>query len=1388
MTVYYVSPTGNDASSGTSVNSAFATLSAAIKAMATGGTADTTYVLDGTYYLNGTALSLTSANSNDTIAAYQGAKPVISGGTPVSASGWTVGANGIWSIQVNSNDVGQLVVNGESQTLARYPNEVPSDPIHGGWLWAQPLPAGLSASNHLAYNPADFPAGQQPVVGDKVTVYDAGDWSSSVLTIGAVDTTTHVITFNQWDWFNIGPGSRYFVSGSQAKLDQPGEWYFNQASHTLYYKAPAGFTGSGAVVSGDMSLLNIANAQNVTIQGLKFSDAATNASVDYITTAAINVSSSSGVVIDGNDFKNVAQGVMLSGTSNHNTVSNNTFSHTWAAAIEVGQGTSQNLITYNSIQDSNAVFATSGAIELENTWNNTISHNSIQNVPRFGIADFQTSGASGANLIEYNTIVNAGLTTNDLGAIYAYAGSNTSALGDSIGYNTIINPTSLGTNSTGFISGGDYWSVGIYMDSGTSNEKIYGNVIHGGTVGGIYLSGGDNNQVWDNIVTGTHQAAGGGLGFGILLGGFAVTTPMMGTQVHNNIIQVPTGASAIYLQTGIVDPAGIYQNIYYSPSGANPQIANKTFSQWQALGGDVGSSVTTNPGFVDAGNNNYQLTAGSYALTHGFPDLPWTQMALAGVQGQTAPVAPGAPVIASFSTDSGALGDHITNDNTLTLAGMAQAGSTVKVYDGGTLLGSTSANGSGAWSYTTAALTNGGHNLTATATDAVGNTGAASTALSVTIDTSAPSAPAIASFSTDSGVTGDHITNDKTLTLAGTAEAGSTVKVYDGATLLGSANANGSGAWSYTTGPLADGSHNLTATATDTAGNTGVASSTFGVTVDTNAPLAPSIGSGVVVNVNAVALSGTAEAGSTVRVYEGTTLVGSATANGSGAWNYTSAALADGGHSFTATATDAAANLGVASSALAVTIDTSTPSPAEDPITVRLSGDAYNGLPQFRLLVDGVQIGATQTVSANHSLGQWDTFIFDLASSPQSEVKVEFLNDAWGGSADKDRNLYVDSIDINGVILTPQDAIYDRATMPDIQGQSKLAWTGALVFDVAGLVAIGGTGTLAVPTITSFSTDSGLAGDHITNDKTLTLTGMAAAGSPVKVYDGANLLGNATANTSGAWNYTTSPLSDGGHNLTATATDAAGKTSAASSVMAVTIDTKAPGAPSIASFSTDSGVVGDHITNDNTLTLAGTAEAGSTVKIYDGTTLLGSNLANGSGAWTYTTAALADGGHNLTATATDAAGNTGTASSALAVTIDTSTPITADPTNTIAVHLSGDAYNGLPQFRLMVDGAQVGATQSVSANHSLAQWQTFNFDLASVPLSEVKVEFLNDAWGGSAATDRNLYVDSIDINGVKLLPQDAIYDRYTMSTDLPGQTNLLWTGALVFDVHSSHLV
>ncbi len=118
---------------------------------------------------------------------------------------------------------------------------------------------------------------------------------------------------------------------------------------------------------------------------------------------------------------------------------------------------------------------------------------------------------------------------------------------------------------------------------------------------------------------------------------------------------------------------------------------------------------------------------------------------------------------ATFSNDSGVAGDGVTNDNTLVLTGTAEAGSTIQVYDGATLLGTATANGSGAWSFATATLTDGAHSFAAKATDAAGNTGSMSAALPVTVDTAAPTAPVITAFADDSGVVGDGLTNDNTL-------------------------------------------------------------------------------------------------------------------------------------------------------------------------------------------------------------------------------------------------------------------------------------------------------------------------------------------------------------------------------------------------------------------------------------------------------------------------------------------------------------------------------------------------------------------------------------------------------------------------------------------------
>ncbi len=122
-------------------------------------------------------------------------------------------------------------------------------------------------------------------------------------------------------------------------------------------------------------------------------------------------------------------------------------------------------------------------------------------------------------------------------------------------------------------------------------------------------------------------------------------------------------------------------------------------------------------------------------------------------------------------------------------------------------------------------------------------------------------------------------------------------------------------------------------------------------------------------------------------------------------------------------------------------------------------------------------------------------------------------------------------------------------------------------------------------------------------------------------------------------------------------TDAAGNTSEPSPLRALTVDTAAPAPSAVAAFSPDSGTAGDGVTNARTVTLSGTAEVGATVRVFDGTTEIGSGVAAANGAWSVEATGLAEGAHNFTTTVTDAAGNTGAASAAFSVTVDTGAPV-----------------------------------------------------------------------------------------------------------------------------------
>jgi hypothetical protein len=95
-----------------------------------------------------------------------------------------------------------------------------------------------------------------------------------------------------------------------------------------------------------------------------------------------------------------------------------------------------------------------------------------------------------------------------------------------------------------------------------------------------------------------------------------------------------------------------------------------------------------------------------------------------------------------------------------------------------------------------------------------------------------------------------------------------------------------------------------------------------------------------------------------------------------------------------------------------------------DRLMLRVSEDAYQGNANFTMSVDGHQVGGTMTASALHAMG--DSDVISVAGTwgiGAHDVKVQFLNDAYGGNVDADRNLYVDSIAYNGVTYAGTSAM-----------------------------------------------------------------------------------------------------------------------------------------------------------------------------------------------------------------------------------------------------------------------------------------------------------------------------------------------------------------------------
>ncbi|WBS94096.1 Ig-like domain-containing protein [Acinetobacter baumannii] len=651
-----------------------------------------------------------------------------------------------------------------------------------------------------------------------------------------------------------------------------------------------------------------------------------------------------------------------------------------------------------------------------------------------------------------------------------------------------------------------------------------------------------------------------------------------------------------------------------------------------------------------------------------------------------------------------ALDDVLTNDSTPALTGTVNDPTATVVVNVDGVDYPAVNNGDGTWTLadnTLPALADGPHTITVTATDAAGNVGN-DTAV-VTIDTVAPNAPVLDPINATDPVSGQ-------------AEPGSTVTVTypDGTTATVVAGTDGS--WSVPNpGNLVDGD-TVTATATDPAGNTSLPG-TGTVSADITAPVVAL--DDVLTNDSTPALTGTVNDPTATVVVNVDGVDYPAVNNGDGTWTLadnTLPALADGPHTITVTATDAAGNVG--NDTAVVTIDTVAPNaPVLDPInaTDPVSGQAEPGstvtvtypdgttatvvagtdgswsVPNPGNLVDGDTVTATATDPAgNTSLPGTGTVSADI-TAPVVALDDVLTNDstpALTGTVNDPTATVVVNVDgVDYPAVNNGDGTWTLAdnTLPTLaDGPHTITVTAT---DAAGNV---GNDT-AVVTIDTVAPNAPVLDPINATDP---VSGQAEPGSTVTVTYPDGTTATVVAGTDGSWSVPNPGNLVDGDTVTATATDPAGNTSL-------------PGTGTVSADITAPVVaLDDVLTNDSTPALTGTVNdpTATVVVNVDGVDYPAVN--NGDGTWTLadnTLPTLADGPHTITVTATDAAGNVG--NDTAVVTIDTVAPVvsfTDASTNDTTPALTGTIDDPTATVVVTVDGVDYPALNNGDGTWTLA--------------------------------------------------------------------------------------
>ncbi|MET8944834.1 RICIN domain-containing protein [Streptomyces sp. NPDC004542] len=528
---FYVDPTnGSDSNSGTSTASAFKTIQHArdaVRAVNSDMSGDIVVNLRGGTYRLTSAVDFTTADSGSNghtvvYQAYGSETPVISSAQTIT--GWTPATDGQYKASVGSLDFRQLYVNGVRGTRARYPDVGSDFQLQSGDKTNQVLKiAGSQISDWDQFS--------------KVEMVLQLQWAENYLRLKSYTTSNGVASVTIQDheagilfkrpYPLLSNGSPFHFENAHEFLDEPGEFYLDGSTHTLYYKPRAGEDMSTATVQvptletlfdiqGDSldSPVHDLRFSGITFTRTNWTEATRNGllnaqggnyniSADTSNNQYVNRPPAGVYAADADDLSFLGNSFTQMGSTaldlhhgvHDSTVTGNIVTDVAGNGITVGKFSDPTVeyhtvynpptspagedtrevvtgvaITNNLINRTGQDYLGTAGVNAGFVHGTTIDHNDISDSPWAGISlgwGWQSAtNAEGSNSISHNRIGNVQNQLCDTAGIYHLSNDPGTVINENYIHDVVRSPTAC-TSAV----------AGIYLDEGSNNLTVANNVL-----------------------------------------------------------------------------------------------------------------------------------------------------------------------------------------------------------------------------------------------------------------------------------------------------------------------------------------------------------------------------------------------------------------------------------------------------------------------------------------------------------------------------------------------------------------------------------------------------------------------------------------------------------------------------------------------------------------------------------------------------------------------------------------------------------------------------------------------------------------------------------------------------------------------------------------------